>query len=221
MCPQQSYVATGARLAVIVGVGLTMLAAGSAFGAVVGTTGTVVLDTSPYPNPSDNEIFVFDEQQGVAFVASQNLNFGAITPGTLVNSHYVQYDPASPSGTVGSGSVTFNGPIIGVITSTRNLNRDLSDDGAGTSDEYFGLAGTLGPYPTGAIAADRGLGSPEDDLVINLGSNTLVIDSLQIPGNRPGNLDGFRVLTMVPVPAAGWLFVSAVGLLGWCRHRRN
>ena len=133
MSQQQLPVAPAARIAAIVGVGLSMLVAGPAFGAVVGTTGTAVLDTSPYPAPSDDQIFVFDEQQGVAFVASQNLNFGTITPGTLVNSHYVQYDPASPSGTVGSGSITFNGPIIGVITSTRNLTRDLSADGAGTS----------------------------------------------------------------------------------------
>lgn len=192
------------------------------FGSVISTTGTVVLETSPYPAPSDSQIFVFDEQQSVEFVSSQSLNFGSISAGTLVNSHYVQYDPASPSASVGGGTITFDGVILGVVTLTAFLDQDLSADGVGTSDSYFGLSDGLGPYPTGDDASARGLGSPEDDLVINLGTNTLTIDSLGIPGgSSAGNLDGFRVFTaVVPVPAALWLFGSGLlGLVGIARRK--
>lgn len=204
---------------------LMMLAAASvmagqqALAAVIGTTGNIVLETSPYPPESDTQIFVFDEQQAVPFVASQSLDFGSIAAGTLVNSHYIQYDTESGSGSTDGGIISFDGPVLAVITSTEFLDEDLSADGAGTSDSYFGLADTLGPYPTGANAGARGLGSPEDDLMVSLGSTSLTIESLQIPGSGANNLDGIRVLTaVIPVPGAVWLFASALGLLGWLRR---
>ncbi len=194
-----------------------------ALGAVSSTTGTVVFESSPYPPPSDTNIFVFDEQQEVEFVSSQSLDFGTIAAGTLVNSHYVQFDPESPSGFVNGGTITFDGIILGVVTTTAYLNQDLSADSAGTSDSYFGLSDSLGLYPTGDDPDARGLGSPEDDIFVNLGTTTLVIDSLEIPGGlTDGNIDGFRVFTaVVPVPAAVWLFGSGlIGLMGLARIKR-
>lgn len=172
----------------------TLLAA-NASAAIVATTGTVAVETTPYPPQDDDTVWVYQEKQAVPFVDTQPLDFGSIAPGTLVDSHYVQYDPLTPVHSVGSGSITFDGPVLGVITLTANLNADLSPAAAATSDEYFGLATTLGAYPTGADPLARGLGSPEDDLVITIGSPTLLIDSLEIPVCCGGNLDGFRVLT--------------------------
>ena len=83
----------------------------------------------------------------------------------------------------------------------------------------------LGAYPAGAFPSARGLGSPQDDLVINLGTLTLMIDSLEIPQGSGGNLDGFRVLTAasvedpVPVPGAMILFGSALALGAWRRRK--
>ena len=197
---------------------------GSAIASIVSTSGTVALDNSPYPGPSDTQIFAFNEQQGVIFVNSQTLDYGSIAPGTLVNSHYVQFDPVSQFGTIGAGTITFDGIILGVVTSTEFLDQDLSADGAGTSDSYFGLFDTLGGYPLGADPDARGLGSPDDDLVVGLGTHTLSILSLEIPNNRLtfDNIDGFRVFTsVVPIPAAAWLFGSALGLVVWIIRRKQ
>ena len=106
--------------------GFGCLVSGVANASIIATSGTVILETSPYPSASDTEIFAFDEQQLVAFVATQGLDFGSIAPGTMVNSHYIQYDTASATGTVGAGSVTFDGVILGVITF--NLEPDLGPE---------------------------------------------------------------------------------------------
>ena len=180
--------------------------------AVVSTSGSVSFEASPYPSASDTEIFVFDEQQSVAFVASQPFNFGGVSAGTLVNSHYLQFDPVSISTvTVGMGTVTFDAPILAVITTTDFLNADLSPDVSATADQYFGLENTLGPYFQGAPGTEqfRGLGSPLDNLDITIGSNTLVIRSLEVPVE--GAIDAIRVLTAIPEPATA-LLVLAGGL---------
>jgi hypothetical protein len=165
--------------------------------AITGTSGTVVFESSPFPLEADGQVFVFDEQQGVPFVGTQPLDFGSIPPGTLVNSHYIQYDPISYPGFVGMGSVTFDGPIIGVITTSVNLYTNLSPEVSGTSDTYFGLESFLGTYPTGDHPSDRGLGSPEDDLIFEIGENTLIVESLDIPVT--GNIDCIRVITLAPI----------------------
>lgn len=158
-------------------------------------SGAVIQESNPYPGPSNSSIFVFDEQQGVPFVGTQGLNFGHIADGVLVDSHYLQYDPASPTGAVGGGSVTFDGEILGLITSTRNLNAFLSPEVFATSDTYFGLESTLGGYPAGAPGTERfrGLGSAGDILSYAPGSATLMIKSFDVP--FPGALDGVRILT--------------------------
>lgn len=169
---------------------VTVVVTGPAHAGIISTSGTVAPETSPYPPPSDSTIFVFREQLAVPFDTAQPLNFGSIAAGTPVHSFYLQFDPASPTASVGTGSVTFAGPVLGVITSTNNLNATLT---TGNSDSYFGLADTLGPYPTGADPGARGLGSPNDDLIFSIGSNTFTVDSLDVP--VAGNLDALRVLT--------------------------
>jgi hypothetical protein len=198
---------------------------------IASTSGTVAVEPNPHAAPADDVIFVFTEQRSVAFVSTQPLEFGSIAPGTLIDSHYLQFDPSSPSGVVGAGSVTFDGPILGVATSTDSLTVNLSPDVDSTSDVYFGLEGEIGPYPPGADPGARGLGSPEDDLVITIGSPILVVDSLEIPEGAPGNVDGLRVFTAsaapVPIPSLnpmgvalfGGLVVAVAGLA--LRRRRG
>jgi hypothetical protein len=190
-----------------------------AAGRVVATSGTAAIEPDPHAEPADGVIFVYDEQQDVAFVSTQPLEFGAIVPGTLVDSHYVQFDPVTATGSVGMGSISFDGPILGLATSTAALTADLTPEAPGTSDSYFGLESTLGPYPTGAVASARGLGSPQDDLVVTIGSPVLTINSLEIPLGGGGNLDGFRVFTAarsetVPTPASRWILPAALLAVG-------
>ena len=214
---QAPHLARQKLLPCLTALGLVCLGSGFASAAIVATSGTVVLHTSPFPPASNTEIFAFDEQQSVAFVATQSLDFGSIAPGTMVNSHYIQFDTAAATGTVGPGSVTFDGVILGVITATAFLTADLSPDVAGVSDSYFGLEATLGPYPAGAPGTEqfRGLGSPMDDLTVNIGTNTLIIEGLEI--QTAGALDGIRVLTAVPEPGTGMLV--AWGVIGLAAMR--
>jgi len=144
-------------------------------------------------------------------MSTQTLDFGAIASGVLVDSHYVQFDPVTSTGDVGTGSVTFDGPIVGLITRTGKLIADLSPEVVGTSDSYFGLETLLGPYPTGADPSARGLGSPEDDLIFTLGAHSLTVELLSIPAGGDGNTDAFRVLTLAidcPGDATGDGFVN-------------
>lgn len=202
----------GAAVAVLLAGNVRMVDAG-----VLGTSGTVILATSPFPAPHDDHIFVFDERRAIPFVATQSLDFGIIEAGTLVDSHYVQYDPAAPTGLVGGGDIVFDGPVLGVITSTAHFDADLAPAVAAAGDSYFGLADVIGPYPTGADPSARGLGSPEDDLVFALGQNALTIESLEVPVR--GNIDAIRVFTRtaIPVPSSSALLVTA--LLAHVRRR--
>ena len=100
------------------------------------------------------------------------------------------------------GTVTFDSNILGIISSTDNLG--ASDFLANTGVTY--LEPTL-----------RGL--EVDDIVTITGLNTISVDWV---ARNPG--DYIRVITAqspaaVPVPAAFWLFGSALALLG-LRNRK-
>ena len=161
--------------------------------SINGTSGNMLYESNPYPGASDSNIFIFCEKSSIPYVSTQPLDYGDIHQGTLVDSYYVQYDPASKTGTVGSGSVVFNQPILGVMTSTNNFTANLNPDVNSTSDRYFGIEDTHGPYPTDAYPEFRGLGSPDDDLEFTIGDNTFTVLSLEVPLDNA--LDAIRIFT--------------------------
>jgi hypothetical protein len=78
----------------------------------------------------------------------------------------------------------------------------------GGDDTFSGGARTIGAYDYGLVSV-TGTGMGGGDY-INLGFG--------IQGTAPAALMTFQV---VPVPAAVWLFGSALGLLGWARRKTS
>ncbi len=117
-------------------------------GAVVDVSGAPPSDISVGVEESDSDLLAFDENQMVVLAGDLDIDkdgtpggpfgVGAASPttiagGTLVNSHYIHYDSVSDSLTNLSGSVTFQGTIIGVIFLNPNQL---------ASNAELGLAGT-------------------------------------------------------------------------------
>jgi hypothetical protein len=122
------------------------LGATGVFAAVQSTTPNMV----PIAPPSsvvegqveDNtDVYVFDEKQSIVLSSSLTPDIGSTIPaGTVVSSHFVHFDAVgrfSPVQT-GTGSVIFDGNILGLFTTNAGLS---------ATDATFGATGTT--YPTG------------------------------------------------------------------------
>jgi hypothetical protein len=138
--------------------------AGSAVPTIVPAPDTVVEEE----NWDNGFIKVFDEQQGVILAGpldydqlSNLTDEGTIPAGTVVDSHYVHFDNegfSSSNGSRGVGTITFECPIIGLITQDTNL---------AASDGKLGAAITS--YPT--TLTNRGLEQGEGDVGDHFGTN--------------------------------------------------
>ena len=182
-------------------------------GQVVGGTaqtagGTFVLLTAPLANPfgppdsvgNDNfqspDLYGFNEQQQVTLAAPLVADVGPspIATGTVVSSHYVFFDPGPTEQMV--GTVTFDAPILGIMTSTSTL----------AASDLLGLSNVNYLNPT-----ERGL-EAGDSATIS-GPNQLLFD---VVASSPG--DYIRVITAgtgttSSVPEPGTLALLAAGLL--------
>ena len=129
-----------------------------------------------------------------------------IASGMEVASHYVFFDPG-PATTI-TGWVDFDADVLGIITSTANL---LASDFLLNNDVTY-LNPTL-----------RGLEAGQDVVTIDGTLSNRI--NLSFLASTPG--DYIRVLTayspgaVVPVPAAVWLFGTAlIGLAGFARRKK-
>jgi hypothetical protein len=150
----------------------------------------------------------FDEQQNVLLAADLAVDGGVIAAGTRVASHMIFLDQtaAGPMNLLTSiGGFKFKGNILGVMTLTNGTQ-------LAASSAFLGAAGTF--YP--AAFNHQGL------------DEVLVPDSYSVAGNvinltmnvtQPG--DWIRVITEVPVPAAGLLLPVALAGLAGLRRRRK
>ncbi len=167
--------------------------------AIVSTTGGVMQIAAPTSVAqgaleSNTTIFAFDEGS----------SFG-------LESHFIHFDKVGttllPPVSV-MGTVMFDAPIVGVLFAAPLLN---------FTDGLFGAAGTT--YPTGNPV--RGTTPPSDIFTVSGNLLTLNVDLVTIGRG----IDQLRVLTLpttvVPVPAALPLFLSALGFLGLLGHRRS
>lgn len=192
---------------------------GSASAAVISGTastpggGTFVLG-QPAGQPGSDQIdtpdvYAFDEVQSYPLttaltVVGPNGTDIVLPVGTVVDSHYVEWDPGDEDRGRGSGTVTFDGPVLGVLFATAALV---------ATDAEFGTAAA--GYGTHRL---RGVELPGD--VVSFVGDTV---SWNAYGRRP---EGIRVFTLappigaVPLPGAAWFMLTGIGAMAARRARR-
>lgn len=125
----------------------------------------------------DNNVRAFNEIQDLTLTenlimsqGSPDLTSNVLGPDSIVSSHYVIFDPASSL--TANGTVTFDAPVVGVITN--NGLFDLTDDQLGNA----------------ATSYDIGSQELEGSDSVVISGNTITYDLLT---NSPG--DAIRVIT--------------------------
>lgn len=158
-----------------------------------------------HPGAENDHQQAFNERQSVLLSSDLQVDGGSIIPaGTTVNSHMIFLNSEGRT-RVSDLDVrwSFDGPILGVLS-------DINGNLEAASNAILG--GTKTFYP-GAFP-NRGLETNDGYSV----SGSFITVSMTV--TEPG--DWIRVVSAVPVPAAVWLFGSAlVGLLGLTRRRRG
>ncbi len=193
--------------AALVSVGDSLSSAGVA-GAIIGAPDQV-LDSMKTNLGQEG----FNELQNYVTLAAISTDAGSIASGTRVDSHMIFLN--SPGGNITHTGVlwTFSGAILGIMS-------DKPGALEVASTPQLGNPGTT--YP-GATFNARGL-EPNDSYSLSLGglgvTNSITVDMLVA---QPG--DWIRVVTAasaVPVPAAVWLFGTAlIGLFGLNKRRKS
>lgn len=158
---------------------------GGTAGASGGTFSELCEPIGPVGNNNfqSNDLFAFPESENVVLTAPLVLDDPAsttLTAGTVVSSYYVAFDPSNSKDIV--GDVTFPGAILGVASSTSNLN----------ASDHLGNA--TATYLNPGL---RGLELGTD--VVSFSGSTL---SVQLSADSPG--DYVRVIVApVAVPTMG------------------
>jgi hypothetical protein len=161
------------------------LGATSAAAAIVATAPAFVQVVPAPPSvvlgalTSNATLFAFDERQcfpvPAGGLATDN---GNIPAGIWVSSHFLHGDPVT--NLLLDGRVLFNGPILGVISSSGGLD---------ASDAAYGAPGTT--YPTGL--APRGLEAGTADAYAIIAGGFGIAARMQVP--PLSFLDQIRVIT--------------------------
>ncbi len=163
----------------------------------------------------------FDEAQGVTTSMPFTTDSGVIGAGSLVDSHMIFLNSLGSTRLDAAAEWTFSGVILGIMSdrggnleaaSTFELGAAATNYTAGPGAAPFGARGLESNNGTGAIGSDGYL------VLGGLGVGNVLRLSMHV--TEPG--DWIRVITasVVPVPAAIWLFGTAlVGFLGFSRRR--
>lgn len=131
---------------------------------------------------SDTDISAFDEEQCVTAAVAVQTDQGWIPAGTPFSCHFFHSDPVTvPPGSLLTGRAMFDTEIIGVISTTADLD---------ASDGVCGLQTTA--YPTG-VAPHRGFEPAQADAY-----QLLNPFALRVRMEVPSTFDQMRVLTCCP-----------------------
>ena len=158
----------------------------------------VTTSTSPITLPVGNScVFrAYNELQNVVANSLPAFDIGgSIANGTRVNSHLLVWNP--PGSSRVTGTVSFDGPILGIYTEAAGLNG---------SDALFGL------QPSYTFTAGQGLERGDSIMFISMTSTS----SFDFTATNPG--DYVRVITAVPEP--GVLSLLALGLIPFVRRKK-
>lgn len=178
---------------------LAAAAASVCSAAIVGGDLTIIAPPAEtgQDNQQVNALLGFNERQNVLLAADLAVDGGSIEAGTRVSSHLLIFDPAD--GRAFSGVVTFDGPVLGVISSRGGLI---------ASDSLLGL-----PAVTYLSPSARGLEGPDAYELINAFALRLTLGA-----NSPG--DHLRVITGPRVPAPATLAgLGGLLIIGGRRRR--
>jgi hypothetical protein len=216
------------KLKTLIGAGL-MLAATASFGFT--TTGDLQEISPPPTNADSNQLesndyaFIWRERAEVTTSVSTFISVdpfvnnpsgfydsgnaaveanwnGYLAPGTY-NSYMIHGDKDGPNQTF-VGSVTFDEDILGVVYKQTELCD--TDAAFGSPSTVYSLCGS------GRIFE---LDGPNNWFSLSPDAKTLSFSMVV-----QHNMDEIRIITsVVPIPAALWLFGSGLGLLGWMRRK--
>lgn len=193
--------------------GYSGLSSASLVSASAGGSIGVQPNVAPGALESDSIIYAFNENvvtlernRSMSKVPSGSNNIAA---GTTVQSHFFHFDPESDSSVTSSTvTFTFSNEVLGVIWT----NSKLDNTDPGGSWEDMGLNGVI----YGPSTNRRGLTGSDRNNFEFISPNQI---SVQLTAGGNDAYDQFRVITAVPLPAAAWLFGSAV--LGFMAIRRK
>ncbi len=192
------------------------------FSSCVGANSCTITTTPPNPitqNPNDGILLAWDEVQNytltsrlyidrvfddTASFVGTDANGLYLEVGTIVSSHYFQWDPGNGSASRVDATVNTDSQVFAFITNTQKLS---------DSDAQLGLPGL--DY------ADFGLRGLEsgDTTVFNGGAVDLSWRASS-PGDWARMITAFSPAAVVPVPATVWLFGSGlIGLIGVARRK--
>lgn len=208
---------------------LAMVAASSAHATITGVNpcngvnACTITTTPPNPvtqNPNDGILLLWDEVQNFTLTAPLrvdrvfDINAPFVTAvgggdfelatGTIVSSHYVQWDPGAGSSSTVSATISADSQIFAFITSDANL-RD--------SDSFLGLPGIN--YNT---FGSRGL-EGGDTTNFN-GADVDISWTASSPGDWTRLITAFSPAAAVPVPASGIAMLAIVPAVAWIARRR-
>lgn len=173
------------------------------------------------PDPNEGTLLVWDEVQNLTLTSALRVDrvFDSLAPfihdlgngeyeimaGTVISSHYIQWDPGNDSSNRAVAYLNADAQTYAIIASDLNLS---------ASDALLGLPGL--DYGT---FGNRGL---EGDDITNFNTATLVLSwEAGSPGDWARLITGFSPVADIPVPPSAAMAFALLPMTMWIKRRRE